>query len=155
GRFFDRLASSDSSSNNCLTDMSPGRAGTAENRDCEDGEMRQIRVAAAQFENRDNDKQYNLARIEALTRRAVEQGAEIVSFHEGCIPGYSWIQPLTKPQLLEVAEPIPDGPSVRRLCELARQFNTVIMAGLFERDSDHNVFNCYVTVGPDGFITKF
>ena len=117
--------------------------------------MRQIRVAAAQFENRDNDKQYNLSRIEALTRRAVEQGAEIVSFHEACIPGYSWIQPLNKHQLLDVAEPVPDGPSVRRLCELARQVGTVIMAGLFERDSNQNVFNCYVTVGPDGFITKF
>jgi predicted amidohydrolase len=117
--------------------------------------MREIRVAAAQFENRDNDKQYNLSCIDALTRRAVEQGAEIVSFHEACIPGYSWIQRLSKQQLLEVAEPVPDGPSVRRLCELARQVNTVIMAGLFERDSNQNVFNCYVTVGPDGFITKF
>ncbi len=117
--------------------------------------MRDILVGAAQFENRDNDKQYNLSRIEALARRAVEQGAEIVSFHEGCIPGYSWIQPLNRQQLLEVAELVPDGPSVRRLCELARQLNTVIMAGLFERDADQNVFNCYVTVGPNGFITKF
>ena len=70
-------------------------------------------MAAAQFENRDNDKQYNLSRIDALTRRAVEQGAEIVSFHEACIPGYSWIQPLSKQQLLEVAEPVPDGRSVQ------------------------------------------
>ncbi len=117
--------------------------------------MREIRVGAAQFENRDNDKQFNLSRIEALARRAVEQGAEIVSFHEGCIPGYSWIQPLSKQQLLDVAELVPDGTSVRRLCELARQLNIVIMAGLFERDADRNLFNCYVTVGPDGFITKF
>jgi predicted amidohydrolase len=121
----------------------------------EGGTVRDIRVGAAQFENRDNDKQYNLSRIEALARRAVEQGAEIVSFHEGCIPGYSWIQSLNKQQLLDVAELVPDGPSVRRLCELARQLNTVIMAGLFERDPDQNVFNCYVTVGPNGFITKF
>ncbi|HEX3602358.1 MAG TPA: nitrilase-related carbon-nitrogen hydrolase, partial [Lacipirellulaceae bacterium] len=71
--------------------------------------MRQIRVAAAQFENRDNDKQFNLSRIADLARRAVEQGAEIVSFHEACIPAYSWIQPLDKRQLLDVAEPVPDG----------------------------------------------
>jgi predicted amidohydrolase len=117
--------------------------------------MREIRVAAAQFENRDNDKQYNLSRIEALAQQAVEQGAEIVSFHEGCIPAYSWIQPLDKQQLLDVAEPVPDGPSVRRLCDIARRLNTVIMAGLVERDADENVFNCYVTVGVDGFISKF
>lgn len=117
--------------------------------------MREIRVAAAQFENRDNDKEYNLSRIEALARTAVERGAEIVSFHECCIPAYSWVQPLSKQQMLEVAELVPDGPSVRRLCEIARELKTVIMAGLFERDADQNVYNCYVTVGPDGFITKF
>jgi predicted amidohydrolase len=117
--------------------------------------MREIDVATAQFEHRDNDKQYNLSRIAALARQAVEQGAEIVSFHEGCIPGYSWIQPLDKPELLSVAEPVPDGPSVRRLCDIARQLKTVIMAGLFERDANDHVYNCYVTVGPGGFITSF
>src|SRR3954449_548319 len=101
--------------------------------------MREIRVAAAQFENRDNEKEFNLSRIAALARRAVDLGAEIVSFHEACIPAYSWIQPLDKRQLLEIAEPVPDGPSVRRLCEIARDLRTVIMAGLFERDADQKV----------------
>ncbi len=117
--------------------------------------MRQIRVGAAQFENRDGDKEFNLSRIEALARRAAAQGAEIVSFHEASIPGYSWVQPLKKDELLDVAESVPDGPSVKRLCELAGEINAVIMAGLFERDAERNVFNCYVTVGPGGFITKF
>ena len=97
--------------------------------------MRDIRVAAAQFENRDNDRQHNLARIECLTRQAVEQGAEIVSFHEGCISGYTWIQPLTKLQLLDISEPVPSGPSVRRLIEIASKFGVVVMAGLIERDA--------------------
>ena len=117
--------------------------------------MRDIRIATAQFENRDNDLEYNFSRIRELTRRAVEQGAEIVSFHEGCIPGYTWIQPLTLEQLRDVAEPVPDGPSTRRLIEIAREFSTVVMAGLFEKDSEGRVYNCYVTVGPDGFITKY
>jgi len=108
-----------------------------------------------QFENRDNDKLYNLGRIDALTRQAVAAGAEIVSFHEGCIPGYTWIQPLTKNQLLEIAEPVPDGPSVQRLIEIARQHQVVVMAGLFERDHNDLVYNSYVTVGPDGYVTKF
>jgi (R)-amidase len=117
--------------------------------------MRDIRVAAAQFENRDNDPNYNLSRIRELTCRATEQGAEIVSFHEGCIPGYSWIQPLTKQQLLEVAEIVPDGPSVKALTAIAAEFSVVVMAGLFERDTDENIYNCYVTVAPDGYVTKF
>ncbi len=117
--------------------------------------MREIRIAAAQFENQDNDKLFNLGRIAELAARAAAEGAEIVSFHEGCIPGYSWIQPLDKDQLLEVAEPVPAGPSVQQLIEISRQHQLVVMAGLLERDDDDNVYNCYVTVGPDGFITRF
>lgn len=117
--------------------------------------MKDIRVAAAQFEHRDNDKAYNLSRIHELTRRAVEQGAEIVSFHECAIPGYSWLQPLSHSQLLEVAESVPDGESVTQLIRIAKEFKTVIMAGLLERDEHNNVYNCYVTVDRDGWITRF
>jgi len=117
--------------------------------------MREIRVAAAQFEPRDNDKAFNLERIRTLTRRAVEQGAEIVSFHECCLPGYTWVQPLSRDELLAVAEPVPAGPSVQQLIGVAREFRVVVMAGLFEKDDSGRIYNCYVTVGPDGFITRF
>lgn len=117
--------------------------------------MRDIRVATAQFEHRDNDKSYNLGRIRELTRRAVEQGAEIVSFHECCISAYTWVQPLSYQQLLDVAELVPAGESTRQLIEIAREFRTVVMAGLFEKDAAGKIYNCYVTVGPDGFITKY
>ena len=117
--------------------------------------MRDIRIGAAQFENKDNAPDYNFSIIKELTRKAVDQGAEIVSFHEGCIPGYTWVQPLTLQQLREVAEPVPDGPSVRRLIELAKEFSTVLMAGLFELGDNGEVYNCYVTVSPDGYLTKY
>jgi predicted amidohydrolase len=117
--------------------------------------VRDIRVAAAQFENRDRDPAYNLSRVRELTRRAADQGAEIVSFHEGCIPGYTWIQGLSKEQLLQVAEPVPDGPSIKELTKIAAEFGVVVMAGLFERDAGDKVYNCYVTVAADGYVTKF
>jgi len=116
--------------------------------------MRDIRIAAAQFANRDNDKDYNLSRVRDLTARAAARDAEIVCFHEGCIPGYSWIQPLSKDQLLDVAEPVPDGESVGRLVEIAREFSVVVMAGLLERDRQQ-VYNTYVAVTPDGYLTRF
>jgi predicted amidohydrolase len=116
--------------------------------------MRDIRVAAAQFEHRNDDKAYNLSRIAALTRRAVEQGAEIVSFHECSVCGYTFLQHLSREQLFAVAEPVPDGPSVRALATIARALGVVVMAGLIERDGSH-LHNCYVTVGPQGYITKF
>ena len=116
--------------------------------------MRDIRIGAAQFENRDGDKAYNLSRMRELTARAVEQGAQIVSFHEGCIPAYTWMQPLGPAELAAVAEPVPDGPSVAELARIAREFSTIVMAGLLEVD-DGRFYNCYVTVGPEGYITKF
>jgi predicted amidohydrolase len=116
--------------------------------------MRDIRIAAAQFEHRDGDKTYNLSRIRDLTRRAVEQGAEIVSFHECSISAYTYLQHLSREQLAAVAEPVPDGPSIKALIGIAREFRSVVMAGLVEIDGGR-LHNCYATVGPDGYITKF
>ena len=116
--------------------------------------MREIRVAAAQFEAQDNNKAYNLARVRDLTRAAVERGAEIISFHECCLPGYTWVQTLSFQQLAAIAEPVPDGPSVRELIRIAREFGVVVMAGMFEHEEDR-LYNCYVTVGPQGYITRF
>jgi predicted amidohydrolase len=117
--------------------------------------VRDIRIATAQFEHRNGDKVYNLRRIDALTRRAVEQSAEIVSFHECSISGYTFLQHLSRAELTNLAEPVPDGPSVAALTKIARDHGVVVMAGLVERDSGGRLFNCYVTVGPEGFITKF
>jgi predicted amidohydrolase len=116
--------------------------------------MRDIRIATAQFEHRDGDKAYNLARIRALTRRAVEQGAEIVSFHECSVPGYTYLQHLNRDQFAAIAEPVPDGPSVGALIDIAREHRVVVMAGLIENDRGR-FHNCYITVGPDGYITRF
>jgi predicted amidohydrolase len=116
--------------------------------------MRDIQVATAQFQPRDNDKSYNLSRIRELARRAVGQGAEIASFHEACIPGYSWVQPLSRSELMEVAEPVPGGESTHALQQIAHELQIVLMAGLWERDEDR-IYNCYVTVDPKGYVTKF
>jgi predicted amidohydrolase len=116
--------------------------------------MRDIRVAAAQFEHRDNDKTHNLSRIVELTRRAVDLGAEIVSFHECSTCGYTFLQRLDRSQLAQVAEPVPDGPMTRALIAIANVYEVVLMAGLIESDGER-FFKCYVTVGPDGYITKY
>jgi predicted amidohydrolase len=116
--------------------------------------MTDLRVATAQFEARDNDKAYNLGVIARLARQAVDQGAQIVSFHECSITGYTFLQRLNRAQITDLAEPVPDGSSTRRLVEIARELNVIVMAGLIERDGD-KLLKCYVTVGPDGFITKF
>ncbi len=116
--------------------------------------MRDIHIAAAQFEARDADKEYNFSRIEALLQRAVGQGAEIVSFHECCIPGYTFLQNLSPAEIEALAERVPDGPSTRRLEELARRYDVGLLAGLIERDGSR-LLNTYVAVSPQGFAAKF
>jgi len=116
--------------------------------------MRDIRIAAAQFEARDADKAYNLGRIEALAHQAAGAGAEIVSFHECCIPGYTFLQELSREELRALAEPVPGGPSTQRLIELARGLRVALLAGLIEADGDL-LRNTYVAVSPEGFVAKF
>ena len=57
------------------------------------------------------------------------------------------------PNTWELAEPVPDGPSVRRLEEIAGRHRLVLCAGLSEKERDI-VFNTQVLVGPHGYIGK-
>ncbi|MEX2213562.1 MAG: nitrilase family protein [Phycisphaeraceae bacterium] len=115
--------------------------------------MRDIRIATAQFEHRDNDKAYNLARMHELSKQAAAQGAEIVSFHECCISGYTFLQSLSLEEMRALSEPVPDGPSTRALIDIAKANNLVVMAGLVEECAG-KLHNTYIAVGPDGFITR-
>lgn len=116
--------------------------------------MRDIRIAAAQFEARDADKEFNLARIESLARRALELGAEIASFHECCICGYTFLQELSREELAALAEEVPAGPSSQRLIALSRSLGIPLLAGLIEKDGGR-LHNCYVAVTPQGLAAKF
>lgn len=116
--------------------------------------MKNIKIASAQFENRSGDKTYNLSRIEQLTKAAAAQGAAAIAFHECSITGYTFARALSKPEMLDLAEFIPDGPSVNKLIALAKTYNIAILAGLFEKDADDNLFKAYVCVDQTGLIAK-
>ncbi|MEO1995443.1 MAG: nitrilase family protein [Planctomycetaceae bacterium] len=115
--------------------------------------MRDIRIGAVQFEHRNADQEYNLSRIEALARQAVAAGAEVVSFHECSVSAYSFVQPLSQAALLDVAEPVPDGPSTQQLIQIAARTGVPILAGLFERDGQR-VFNTYVCATAEGLLAR-
>ncbi|HYI77392.1 MAG TPA: nitrilase-related carbon-nitrogen hydrolase, partial [Chryseolinea sp.] len=112
-------------------------------------------VSTAQFENRSGDKEYNLSVIDALSAKASEQGSDVIAFHECSITGYTFARHLSKIEMLEVAELIPDGDSIKKLTEIARKNKIVILAGLFEKDSSDNLFKAYVCVDRNGVIAKF
>ncbi len=116
--------------------------------------MDNIKIATAQFENKSGDKKYNLKMMEALSERAVQQGASAVAFHECSITGYSFARHLSKEQLLDIAEYIPGGESIEALTAIAAKFNIAILAGLFEKDVTGKIYKAYVCVDKNGLVAK-
>ena len=117
--------------------------------------MDSIKVSTAQFENRSGDKSYNLSRIEALAEKAAIQGSQLIAFHECSVTGYTFARHLSKEQMTDIAEIIPEGKSVRKLIEIAGKINIVILAGLFEKDRKGKLYKTYICVGKDGLIARF
>ena len=112
-------------------------------------------VSSAQFEHKSGDKDYNLSIIDSLSAKAAQQGSDAIAFHECSITGYTFARHLSKAEMLDVAEEIPTGPSIKRLNEIARKNKIVILAGLFEKDSFNNLFKAYVCVDKNGLVAKF
>jgi 5-aminopentanamidase len=116
--------------------------------------MENITIATAQFENMSGDKSYNLNIIKNLAKQAAEKGANAIAFHECSVTGYTFARHLSKEQMIDIAEYIPGGPGVTALIEYAKQFNIAILAGLFEKDENDNLYKAYVCVNKDGIVAK-
>ncbi|HEY4965878.1 MAG TPA: nitrilase family protein [Puia sp.] len=116
--------------------------------------MRNIKIATAQFENKSGDKTYNLSVIDRLSKKAAEQGADAIAFHECSVTGYSFARKLSRDQLLEISEYIPEGDSLDRLQSIASGNKITILAGLFERDNKGNIYKAYVCVNKHGLVAN-
>lgn len=117
--------------------------------------METLRIATAQFENASGDKDYNLAQIRQLAAQAAQQGAQVIAFHECSITGYTFARHLSKEQLVAIAERIPEGPSIQVLTQIAREYDIVVLAGLFEKDEQDQLFKAYVCVDKNGLVAKY
>ncbi len=117
--------------------------------------MDKLKISTAQFENRSGDKAYNLSVIDKLSQKAAAEGSNVIAFHECSITGYTFARHLSREQMLEVAEFVPDGDSISKLIVLARKNNIAILAGLFEKDKNNNLFKAYVCVDKNGLIAKY
>lgn len=109
--------------------------------------MQTIRVAAVSINSPLGDVEGVLDAVEQWTRRAVEQGAELILFPELQIHGHC------TPNTWDLAEAIPDGPSTRRVGEIAREYKSFLSIGLSEKENDI-VFNTQILVGPSGYLGK-
>jgi predicted amidohydrolase len=115
---------------------------------------RTLRVASVQFESAPGDKKSNFRKIEAFLERAARQNVRLIVFPECCLTGYWFIRNLTAEALTQMAEPIFEGPSSRRLVELAKRFHMTIGAGLVEAGPGGEYYNSYVVAMADGRMQR-
>jgi predicted amidohydrolase len=110
-----------------------------------------ITLALAQISSKRENKKENLKKIEELTLKAKEKGADLVIFPELCLTGY-----VVKDQLYELAETIP-GPSTRKIEALARKTGMHVVFGMPELNekTKATMFNSAVLIGPKGVIGKY
>ena len=71
-----------------------------------------------------------------------------------CITAYTFTKDLSREELWELAEPVPDGPSVQHLMALSTQYNIPILAGLVEKD-EAGMYNTYVCVQGNNLLAKY
>ena len=110
-----------------------------------------IKLALAQISSKRENKEANLQKIENLTFKAKEQGADIVVFPELSLTGY-----VVRDQFYELAETIP-GPTVERVEALAKKTGLHVIFGMPELSmkTRATIFNTAVFVGPKGLIGKY
>jgi N-carbamoylputrescine amidase len=109
--------------------------------------MRTTCVAAVSMNGFLGEPRRVLRDIDAWCEKAAQAHAELVLFPELVIHGHC------TPNTWELAERVPDGPSVAALVELAKRHRLVLCAGLSEKERDI-VYNTQVLVGPEGYIGK-
>jgi len=109
-----------------------------------------LRIAAVQFQHQPGDKHANLQTITGFVEQAAANRVQLVAFPESCISGYWHLRNLSRAELLELAEPVPQGPATARLLELSRRYGMTIGAGLVEVEAEDQLFNSYVVAMPDG-----
>ncbi len=116
--------------------------------------MRTLRAASVQFNHLPGDKRANLEKVRAFTRQAASQNVELIAFPEMCLTGYWHIRNLGRPEIEELAEPVPDGPLTGELLSLAQDTGMVIGAGLIEKAENGDLYNTYAAAMPDGAVAR-
>ncbi len=86
--------------------------------------------------------------LDRIASKLDEAEADLLVLPELCASGYQFI---SHEEVKGLAEPVPDGPTTKRLLEIAKRKQMVIVAGLPER-AGSACYNSAVAVGPQGLI---
>ncbi|MBH5337682.1 acyltransferase [Streptomyces pactum] len=100
------------------------------------------------------DTESMIAKHEEHARAAAAQGARVIGFQEVFnAPYFCQVQ---DPEHYRWAEPVPDGPTVRRMCDLARETGMVVVAPVFEVEQPGFYYNTAAVIDADGsYLGKY
>jgi predicted amidohydrolase len=116
--------------------------------------MKSYKTATVQFQHAPGNKKYNLEIIAAYVDEARKDGVKLIVFPEMCITGYWHVRNLSREEIQVLSEPVPDGPSTRKLVDLATECKMTIGAGLIESAENGLLYNTYVVALSDGSVHK-
>ncbi len=87
-------------------------------------------------------------------REAARQGAQVMCFQELFYgPYFCQVQ---EDEYFDYAEPIPDGPTTRRMQDLAKETGMVLVVPMFEKEDDGFYFNTAAVIDADGsYLGKY
>jgi predicted amidohydrolase len=111
-----------------------------------------ITIALAQIASKVADKEYNIKLMEKNIQEASQKDADLIVFPELALTGY-----LCRDLVYELAEPIPQGQSIKRITKIAKRENVHIAFGMLEHSEKVSavIYNTAVLVGPSGVIGKY
>lgn len=109
--------------------------------------MQTLRIAAVSLNSPLGQPQQVLESVRHWTKKAVDQGAELVLFPELLVHGHC------TPNTWDLAERVPDGPATQQIRRIADDFKVFLSVGLSEKEHDI-VFNTQVLVGPGQYLGK-
>jgi 5-aminopentanamidase len=104
------------------------------------------RIAVVQQNGNPGRPAENRAKAAQFARQALDQGADVILFHEELLIGYT-------PDLRELAEPL-RGPTTQMFQHLLQGTQSLILYGLTERDGD----DCYIAapvVSASGVLANY
>ncbi len=86
--------------------------------------------------------------LDQLAARLEGVDCDLLVLPELAFSGYQFV---TREEVLDVAERVPDGPTTRACVDLARRHHMHLVVGLPEREGDQ-CYNSAIVVGPSGFL---
>jgi predicted amidohydrolase len=112
----------------------------------------EVNVALAQISSKVGDKENNIETMEKTITQAKGKGASLIIFPELALTGY-----VCRDLVYELAEPIPSGPSIRKIIKIAKRQNVHVIFGMIEHSAKAAgiLHNTAILIGPRGFIGKY